>query len=139
MTSTDVLKFLFDRWKEKNGGGTQDEFADHLDLSRPHMNQFLTGKKIPPRSTMKRILMSEGYKSEDIKIQTHIDIDFPDAKSARREFDDLFDNLQTIVTLGGPRRIEGIRINLEEFADGARGKKGKRSNLLRAVKKKESK
>lgn len=93
---------------------------------------------------MKRILLTEGYKAEDFKIE--LDVQLPDAQAARNTYEDLFNNLQTIVTMGGDNRILGIRINLEEFARGARtqtvAKKPRRNaakgNLLRSVKKKTS-
>lgn len=121
----EVLVFLYERAKQRDGLHNQEDFARKHGISREHMNQFLTGNAIPPPKTIWEILEREGYALYDC-------IELPDSRNAREHHEDLFQDLETIVTSGDQDRIQGIGINLFDIAAGTRSKK-KRKVRKRAL------
>lgn len=120
MLFKDVLNFLFERAKEKEPDviRNQDDFAKRHGLSREHMNQFLTGNKPVPDRTIWQILGTEGYKLNNC-------VRLPEMDALRSKHSPLFDNLEIILLSEDERRIDGIQINLEDIANGARAHKQK--------------
>jgi len=119
MAFRDVLIFLFERSKTKFGITNQEEFARRHGVERETMNQWLTGNLPVPNKTIWEILEREDYIFSDC-------IQLPETRTARAEYQPLFDDLETIITIGKKDIIQGIKVNLEYLAEGSRTNRKKK-------------
>lgn len=109
----DVLNILFERWKLQHGGGSQDQFAAKHDVKRETINQWLTGKKRPPLSTVKRILLEEGFDIFDC-------FDLPEGDAVRAEQQRLYHDLNKIILTNDSDRLKALSFILRDMAAAAK-------------------